>query len=373
MNERIRVLLFIKGLGLGGAERLLERAVPYLDRRRFDYQVAYLLPWKDALVEPFRAVGIPVHCLEFRRIVDVGVLSRVVALLRRERIDLIHAHLPLPGVLARLARRRAGVRWMVYTEHSLPSRHRFVTRALNAATYRMNDAVIAVSQAVATQARRYLRGSHTRLVVIPNGIDAVEFKKQAADHEGVCREFGFPPDALVVIHVGNLRPVKGHRYLLAAARQVVDQEPRARFLLVGTGPLAGQLQGEARGLGLDGYVTFAGFRADATALLGGADLFVLSSLDEGLPVSLLEAMALGRPAVATRVGGIPEVVLPGETAVLVDPMDAAALAAGMLDLLRDPERRGRMGAAARGHVSEQYGMARMVAAVEDVYGQVTGR
>lgn len=370
--ERIRVLLLIKGLGLGGAERLLERAIPHLDRRRFDYQVGYLLPWKNALVGSFQSAGIPVHCLNFRTVIDLRVLFRLVELLRRERIDLVHAHLPIPGVLARLARRRSGVRWVVYTEHSLPSRHNIVTRALNTATYRMNDAVIAVSEAIAEQVRPRMRGGDAHLATIANAIDVDMFEGQAADRDLVCREFGFPAEAQIVVHVGNLRRVKGHRYLLAAARRVVDREPRARFLLVGLGPLAAQLAADARRLGLDGHVVFTGFRPDATALIGAADLFVLSSLHEGLPISLLEAMALGRPVVATRVGGIPEVVVPGETGMLVDPADVEGLAAEVLSLLGDPDRRHRMGEMARRHVRQRYGMHQMVAAVEDVYRLAVG-
>lgn len=369
-DGRTRVLLLIKGLGLGGAERLLERAIPYLDRGQFDYHVGYFLPWKDALVEPFRAAGFPVHCLHFATPVDVGVLWRLGALVRRERFDVIHAHLPLPGVLARLVGRRAGARALVYTEHSLPSRHRLATRILNMTTYRMNDAIIAVSEAVAGQIRPRTGAGRPLLVTIPNAIDVAAFERSSSAREAVCREFGFPPEARIVVSVGNLRLVKGHRYLLAGARRVLDHEPNTRFLVVGTGPLAAELSAEARRLGLNGQVVFTGFRPDATALIAAADVFVLASLHEGIPISLLEAMALGRPAVLTMVGGIPEVAVAGETAVFVQPRDPVGLATQVLALLRDPERRRLMGEQARRRAHERYGMAQMVAAVEDVYRRV---
>ena len=368
--NRIRVLLLIKGLGLGGAERLLERAIPYLDRHQFDYHVAYLLPWKNALVPAFREADIPVYCLNSRRALDFRVLGRLVNMLKEQRIDLVHAHLPLPGVLARLAKRQGAVSRVVYTEHSLPSRHHVLTRALNLVTYRMNDVVIAVSEAVAEQVRQHLRSGRPHLVTIVNAVDPEMFEASPLRREAVCREFGFPTDAYLVVHVGNLRPVKGHRYLLAAARRVIEAEPRARFLLVGIGPLETQLKEQARRLNLDGRVVFTGFRADAPALIGASDLFVLASLHEGIPVTLLEAMAAGRPAVLTRVGGIPEVVVEEETAVLVDPRDESALASAILALLRDPARRSQMGQAARQHVQRRFGMAGMVAAVEEVYRRV---
>jgi len=367
---RPRVLVLIKGLGLGGAERLLERSVPYLNREQYDYQAAYLLPWKTALVAPFEAAGIPVHCFNLRVPVDPRPYFRLEAFLRRERIDLVHAHLPVPGILARLAKRRGAVRRVVYTEHSLPSRHQVVTRTLNLATYALNDAVIAVSEAVAGEIRTRVTAGEPPLTTIPNAIDVDGFEHQAPVQHALWRTFGFPDEARVVIHVGNLRPVKGHQYLLAAARRVVEVDPRVRFLLVGVGPLAAQLQEQARRLGLNGHVVFTGFRPDAPALIGAADLFVLASLHEGIPISLLEAMASGRAAVLTGVGGIPEVAVEGETAVFVEPKDVEGLASAILSLLQDPDRRHRMGQNARQYVRRRFGMAAMVGSVEEVYRQV---
>jgi glycosyltransferase involved in cell wall biosynthesis len=197
-------------------------------------------------------------------------------------------------------------------------------------------------------------------------VEALERSVRA--RETVCREFGLPDDVRLVVNVGNLVPKKGHRVLLAAARYVVDRVPAVRFLVVGSGPLAEDLATLARRSGLDGQVVFTGLRDDATALIGAADVFVLSSLHEGLPVALLEAMALGRAVVATRVGGVPEVVAHGETGVLVEPGDPQALAASILQLLHDDRLRDRLGRQARAQAQRRYGMAAMVRAVEDVYG-----
>jgi glycosyltransferase involved in cell wall biosynthesis len=370
VNERIRVLLLIKGLGVGGAERLLERAVPYFDRDRYDYRVAYFLPWKDALVPTFKDGGIPVHCLDNRFAADLGVFGRLIGLLRRERIELVHVHSPVPAVMTRLGRRAAGVRWIVYTEHNVPARYGIVTRSLNAGTYRMNDAVIAVSQEVAARVQPYVRNGRPRLHAIPNAVDVDLFAGLQASREQVRREFGFPADAPVIINVANLTAKKGHTHLLAAAKRVLERQPNARFLCVGQGPLAEELAAEAKRHHLDGQLVFAGFRPDAITLMAASDVFVLSSLHEGLPVSLLEAMALARPQVVTRVGGVPEVVVDGETGVLVESENPGALADGILGLLGDPARAQRMGEAARVHVRRRYGMGQMVKAVEAVYASV---
>jgi glycosyltransferase involved in cell wall biosynthesis len=237
----------------------------------------------------------------------------------------------------------------------------------------MNDAVIAVSREVQTRIEPYVRNGSPRLYTIPNAVDPEMFEGIVVSREEICQEFGFPSDARIVVNVANLVAKKGHRYLLAAAKRVIGNEPRARFLLVGTGPLGTQLSIEARRHGLDGHVVFTGFREDATRLMAAADVFVLSSLHEGLPVSLLEAMALGKPAVVTRVGGVPEVAVANETAVVVEAADDAALAAGIAGLLRDPSRRQEIGESARRFVRQRYGMAQMVAAVENVYQQVVGQ
>jgi glycosyltransferase involved in cell wall biosynthesis len=370
MRDRARVLILIKGLGVGGAERLLEAAVPHLDRERFEYQVGYFLPWKDALVPAFARAGIPVHNLGMRLAADPRVFARLVGLLRRQRVDLIHAHLPVAGVWARLAGRIAGVPCMVYTEHNVPERYAAVTRELNRRTYRMNDVVIAVSEEVRKAIEPYADG-RPRIVTVQNAVDVDAIAATPVDGRAVRQEFGFADDTLLVTTVGNLTPKKGHVHLLAAAQRLIGKYSKVGFLLVGQGPLAGELRAEAARLGLDGRFVFAGFREDAVRLLAASDLFVLSSLFEGLPITLLEAMALGKPSVVTRVGGIPEVT-DERSSLLVAPGDPEALARGIGELLDAPDRRVRMGAAAQTLARSRHGVEQMVRAIEQIYSGLLG-
>jgi glycosyltransferase involved in cell wall biosynthesis len=365
MAHRARVLLLIKGLGVGGAERLLEAAIPHLDHERFDYQVAYFLPWKSALVPPFVAARIPVHDLRMRLAGDPRVLGRLVGLMRREQIDLVHAHLPVAGIWGRIAARLAGVRRVVYTEHNVPERYTLVTRELNRRTYRMNDVVVAVSDEVRRGIAGYA-GARPTIVTIRNAVDVDAIAATPVESAAVRREFGFPPDALLVTAVGNLTPKKGHVHLLAAARRVVVGCPSARFLIVGHGPLADDLRAEAARSGLNGSLVFAGFRPDAVRLMAASDLFVLSSLFEGLPVTLLEAMALGKPSVVTRAGGIPEVT-DERSSIIVPPGDVDALIGAIGALLDSPDRRARMGVAAQEQARSRYGVPQMVRAIEQIY------
>ena len=365
MSERPRVLLLIKGLGIGGAERLLEGSLPCLNRDRFAYRVAYMLPWKRALVPSFEAAGIPVHDLNMRVPGDPWAFMRLVRLVRRERIDLIHAHLPMAGVWARVAARLGGVPHVVYTEHNVPQRYALPMRMLNQRTYKMNDIVIAVSDEVRRGVEVYAN-ERPQILTVANAVDADALAALPVAPAAMRREFGFPADAVVIVTVGNLTPKKGHTHLLAAAVKVAARHAAARFLIVGQGPQADALRMEADRLGLNGRLVFAGFRPDAVRLVAASDIFVLSSIYEGLPVALLEAMALGKPSVVTRVGGIPEAT-DEASSLLVPPGDPQALADAVSALLDSADLRVRMGVAARVRARSRYGVAHMVAAIEQVY------
>jgi glycosyltransferase involved in cell wall biosynthesis len=356
------VLVVIKGLGRGGAEQLLVSAAPYLDRERYRYQFAYLLPWKDSLVPELTGAGFPVHCLDGTH--GAGWVGRLRALLRRQRIQLVHAHSPVAAAGARLvAGRRTRV---VYTEHNLWSRYHRATFAANLATFPRNDHVFAVSDMVAASIR-YPRP--LRLLPMPavetlhHGVDPAVVVGEA---DGLRGELGIAEDAPVIGSVANFKAAKDHATLLRATAHVRRAVPGVRLLLVGQGPLEAATRHLAAELGLEETVVFAGFRSDARRLAATFDVFTLSSTFEGLPIALLEAMALGRPAVVTRVGGVPEVVTDGAQGLLVPPRDPAALAEGLRCLLGDPQLRARMGTAARARVLD-FDIRKAVRRVEQVY------
>jgi glycosyltransferase involved in cell wall biosynthesis len=225
--------------------------------------------------------------------------------------------------------------------------------------------VVAVSDEVRRAVEPYANG-RPAIVTVQNAVDADALAALPVERDAVRREFGFAPDSLLVTTVGNMTPKKGHTFLLAAATQVVAKHPTARFLLVGLGPLADELKAEAARLGLDGRFVFTGFRPDAVRLVAASDIFVLSSLHEGLPVALLEAMALGKPSVVTRVGGVPEAT-DESSSVLVPSGDPGALAAGIDGLLASDDARSRMGAQARAKSRARYGVPQMVRTLEEIY------
>jgi glycosyltransferase involved in cell wall biosynthesis len=338
------VLHLIKGLGRGGAEQLLVDAVRRFDRDRRRYEVAYLLPWKDALVDELRSQGVAVHSLEGGS--GTGWLGRLRRLVRERGIGLIHTHSPYPAIGARTA---VGGTRHVYTEHNLWQRYHRATYWGNLLTFFRNDHVFAVSERVRTSIR-YPPG--LGLMTMPpvetlyHGLDMARMEERA-DVRGVRRELGIPEGAPLVGTVGNLTPKKAHGDLIEAVSMVRRTLPDVRLILVGQGPLERDLRDRVRGLGLDDAVVFAGYRTDAPRLMGAFDVFALPSRFEGLSIALLEAMALGRAVVATRVGGSPEVIEDGESGVLAEAGDPGALAEAIRSLLDDPSRRARMGEAAR--------------------------
>ncbi|MGH3072982.1 MAG: glycosyltransferase family 4 protein, partial [Gaiellaceae bacterium] len=186
----------------------------------------------------------------------------------------------------------------------------------------------------------------------------------------VRRELGLDDASLVIGAVGRLAPVKGHASFLDAAKLIVQEEPRARFLLVGNGPLQRQLRAQAAQLGLSDACLFLGDRADVYDLVAAMDVFVLPSLNEGIPMALLEAMALNRPVVATDVGGVPEVLEDGVTGLVAEPGRPGGLARGIAALLGDAERAAGMGRAGRDVARERFSREQMAAATAEIYERI---
>lgn len=364
-----RVLILIKGLGRGGAEQLLASAAPYLDTTRFEYEVAYLLPWKNALVPSIEDVGLDVHCLDGGR--GAGWVGRLRGLVRARGFDVIHVHSPYAAIGARLALRGDASPRLVYTEHNVWSRYRRATYWGNALTFPRNDHVFTVSDSVRDSIRypTVLRALQMPPVeTLYHGLDPAQVSTWGSV-DGLREEMGIPEDAPLVANVANFKPHKGHTELMRAAVEVRREIPDVRFVLVGVGPLEADVREEAERLGVADAVVFAGFRDDVPRVMSSCDVFTLASRYEGLSIALIEAMALGRPVVVTRAGGLPEVVTDGVDGLLVSPGDVQGLARGLVTVLRDATLRERLGCAARERAS-RFDIRRTVARTEQVYEEI---
>lgn len=355
-----RVLLLIKGLGIGGAEKLISEGARHWDRTRFNYEVAYMLPWKDQLVGELAAHGVAVHMVGTERGLTPASVLNVRRLIKELDVNLVHAHSPTMGILCRIVSPVP----VVYTEHNVVGSYRPITRAANRLTYRRNAAVIAVSDAVAQSVATW---NGPDPVVIPNGVSAhVTREEAAAARVGI----GLSPDDTLVVHVGNIRPGKGHDNLIEATRTLVDIRADVRVVSIGAEKFPGDLdrvRRQAHEAGLDHHLQFLGRRPDALAFVGAADAYVSPSDVEGLPVAILEAMSLAKPVAATAVGGVPSIINDGQTGRLVDPGEPEDLARAIADILDNPALAGRMGSAAQNLVERRHGLETMVRATEDLY------
>ena len=371
-SERIRVLWLIKGLGPGGAERLLVASAAARDRAVFDCRAAYLLPWKDRLVPELESLGVQVRCLDGRDERDLRWAGRLRSMLVDTPVDIVHTHSPYVAGVARLVVRslpRAVRPRLVSTEHNAWTTFARPTRWLNASTSVLDDATIAVS----AQVRDSLHGpARRRAVVLTHGIALEQVREQRAERASVRGELGVAPDDVLVGTVANYVPKKDYPNLLHAARCLADRRSGVRFCAVGQGPLEADVHALRHELGLDDVVILPGYRRDAVRVLAGCDIFVLASRFEGLPVALMEAFGLGLPVVVTSVGGVPEAVDDGVQGLLVPPGQPELLADALEQLVADPPRRAAMAAAAAAHGGD-FDVARAAPRVEAIYRQVVGR
>ena len=322
---------------------------------------------------------------ELRRLgVDVGVIdegchsaARIVAFatrfLRERKVHVVHTHRYKDNILGTVAARLAHVPCIIRSVHGLVEPAAGWGRLKGAACERLDkvvlehfaDRVIAVSVRTA-EILRSTGYPAASLVTIHNGIDVRQVRSERGRDE-IRRALGIPPGALVIGTAGRLSPVKAQAALLRAARRILNERPDARILLAGDGPLRAELIATARRLGISHACVFAGARPDVHDVIAAMDIFALSSLHEGTPIALLEAMALQRPVVATAVGGVPEVVTDRLNGLLVPAGDEGALAEACLMLARDPERAAAFGAAARHTVTLRFSHEQNGRAVLNLY------
>ena len=359
----LRVMFVITCMPVGGAETLLVNLVRRLDRDRFLPELCclkYFGPLGEVL-----AAEIPAFTGLLKNKYDVAVLSRLTRLLQRRRVDAVIT-VGTGGdkmFWGRLAAWRAGVPVIASALHStgLPDHVEWLNRRLAPIT----DAFIAVAEPHA----RYLAEQEgcppDKVRVIPNGVDTERFRPLAAD-DRLRATLKLTPSAPVAAIIAALRPEKNHELFLAAAARIYRARPDARFLVIGDGAERSKLETLASQLDLNDAVSFLGTRSDVPELLSLVDVLMLTSHMEANPVSILEALACGKPVVATRVGSIPESIHDGENGYLVPPGGEEALASRVLELFNAPELARQFGQAGRRRVVDDWSLERMVSGYEQL-------
>ena len=316
----------------------------------------------SALEQRAVEAGLEVAPLRMRHTADLLALLALVRLFRRMAPEVVHLHSATAHTLGSIAARRARVPAIIASKRTAFACNR--SRAARRRYTRWVDRVVAVS----TGARDALVQAGVpaeQVAVIHSAVDCARFRP--ADRGRARLELDLPARAAIVGCVGRLTHDKGHHLILEAARPIAAARPDALFLICGEGEAAAALHDQRRRAGLADRVRFLGHRDDVRPALAALDVFALPSLQEGLGVALLEAMAMAKPAVASRAGGIPDALDDGVTGLLVPPGDAQALAGAILSLLADPECRARMGAAARARAAAFFNHEIMIAETEALY------
>jgi glycosyltransferase involved in cell wall biosynthesis len=362
----VRVLWLTKGLGPGGTETLLAASATAIDGANFEYAAAYVVPEKCALVPLLEQAGIAVTCLGATARSDPRWTRRLRQLLVERPRDVVHAHSPLLSAAARVVARTLPRRIRpitLSTEHNIWPAYAVPTRFLNAITYPLDAAHFAVSEEVKRSMPDWWR---RRTETLRHGIVVSAARAHGSARERMRRALGVGADECLAVTIANYRRQKDYSTLLAAACRVRERDAPVRFAAVGQGPLEREVIAQHDRSGLGEAFILLGYRPDALDVLAAADLFVLSSRQEGLPVALMEALALGLPVVATDVGGIPEAVRDGVEGRLVPAERPEELADAILGLASDPELRSRMATAATRR-SAEFDVERAVRRYEDRY------
>jgi len=372
-EKKIKVLHIIKSLGRGGAEMLLPETLRLHNQDSFEFHYIYFLPWKDAMVQTIRDRGGRVTCIAAGNNIQLVLKAKAVAAYVKEhKIDLIHSHLPWAGIVSRIAGKLAKIP-VLYTEHNKQERYHFATRFMNLATMNWLTRVIAVSEDVEQSIRKHKSPLKAPLQTVLNGVNTEHFNPGAFNGEEVRRQYNIPADAPVIGTIAVFRFQKRLDLWLQIAADIRKEVPATHFILVGDGPLKDQVLAKCEQLGLQDAVHFTGVQTEVRPYLAAFDLYMMSSIFEGLPIALLEAMASGCAVISTDAGGIKEVIRHEQDGLLCSVDEADKLKTFAVRLMRDKGERERFGAAARTRVENVFSMKYMVNELETLYRKEAAR
>jgi len=357
---KVRVLHIIPNFGPGGAERLLVNLLEEFDHERFDVAAVSLYPETGTILErEIREKGLKVYYLNKHKGPDLRMIGELRRIFRDFRPDVVHTHLSvlrytlLPAFFCRILVK-------VHTVHNVAQKEvDWVGKFVHWLAFRLAGAVpVSISREVAITLRN-LYGQKIKTPVIYNGIPTKRFSAYSNRKN--------ENEDIVLLHVGRFSHQKNHKLLIEAFELAVKECPKMRLWLVGDGELRPAIETLVAEKGLQSHVSFMGIRADVAELLGQCDIFALSSEWEGVPLTILEAMAAGRPVVATAVGGVPELVEDGTTGILVPPGDRVALAEALLRLANDPKLRQLMGEEGQKRARERFDITLTAREYETLY------
>lgn len=382
--DRIRIVRIIARLNIGGPSLHVVNLNKGLSSDRFESRlvIGSSNPGEGSMLDYAEENGI--HPLVVPEMVgeaslrprDMKALRKLFRLIVDERPHIVHTHTAKAGFLGRLAARLARVPIVIHTYHGhvLDGYYGFLRNWLLQRMERglalTTDRIVAVSPLVKQDLLRYRIAPPEKISVIPLGFDLEPFFQCGSLKGEFRRELGLDPGISLVGILGRIFPIKNHHLFLESAAQVAERESNVRFVIVGDGVLRSTIETYSENLGIRDQVIFTGWRRDLPRIYADLDALVISSNNEGTPVSVIEAMASGCPVVATRVGGLPDIVQNGETGYLVPAKQPQALATAILKLIADPQRAEQMGRSGQLSVREAFSTNRLVCDTENLYEEL---
>jgi glycosyltransferase involved in cell wall biosynthesis len=383
-DRRIKILRVLSRLNVGGPAIHVVNLTAGLDPARFDQLlvVGSESPAEGSMLDYALFHGVRPHVISEMVTAfsltprDAKALVKLYSLICREKPDIVHTHTTKAGFLGRLAARLAGVSIIIHTYHGHPL-HGYYGPVKNWLLRRMErvlgcfaDRLVTVSEQVKGELVSYGIAKAEKITVIPLGFDLEPFLNSPKRRGEFRSEMNLSQEIKLVGIVGRIFPIKNHSLFLQSAARISTQEPGVRFVIVGDGVLRPDLERQARDLGIADRVLFTGWRRDLPRIYADLDILVVSSDNEGTPVSAIEAMAAGCPVVATHVGGLPDLIADERTGRLVSPRDPKALANVILELVRNPEAARELGQNAREVVRKRFTETRLIGDMDHLYSQL---
>lgn len=368
-QNRIKVLHLITSLEVGGAQRGMLLGLSRFNGDQYEHVVCSIMD-RMQMASQFRDVGIEVRTLGLNRKIDMFVGLRLRALLKEMRPDILHTYLLHANLLGRVIGRLVGIPVIIGSERTIGQAGlwgRLGTRLTNPLT----DAVEVNSEIGGKAIGQGLGVPAEKVEVVRSGLDLLAFDT-VSQRVRIRSEIGISDDQHLILCMGRLRPVKGVEYGLRAFASAHSQQPNIRLALAGEGDQREYLELLAQELGITQYISFLGVRNDVPELLSAVDSLMMPSLNEGFPRTAIEAMAAGKPIIASNVGGTSEAIIDGVNGILVRPADFDALSEAIVRLVLDAELQVKLGRAGRERVAQNYSIEKYVTRLDEIYRHYFG-
>lgn len=367
MAKKITILQVVNGLAAGGGELKLLELLKHFKPQEYNIVIASV-GQGGILEKDFRQLGYPLFIFNKKHRFDVTLIWQLVKLIKRFHVDVVMTTLFYADIIGAIAAWIAKVKAVISWEVITAPQQRRHSLAYSIAQRNFTK-VVAVSEAIARIVIEDRGVPAEKVVTIHYGVDTEKYKIN--HHFNKRAELGIGENEIILGTVARLAEQKGHCYLIEAAPDVIAEFPNVRFVFVGDGPLEDKLKRQIKQLGIQKHFLFLGFRHDVVELLNTFDVFVLPSLYEGLPNVVLEAMACGKPIVATSVDGTPEAIVHGKTGYLVEPQNATVLSEALIDLLNQPDQMTLLGENGRRRVENYFSLKKQIQQFRELFDTIT--